>query len=183
MKIPQLFFALGLIASAALAHGEGDPLKVKPVAVMQGADTLINHPMVRMIKTKQQWSELWAMHKGGAVAKPAADPKAPVTDEKGVPIVDFDKNQVLVVFGGKLVNVQAYDYVKTVDDHGTAIVQLAPNNVPAGTNDAIMLPYILLVIPQEPVPIQVDLDTVGKDGQHFWNKIAAFRAPAAKKGS
>ncbi len=181
MLLVHKLLALALVGLVGVTADTGDPLKIKPVATMEGGDSLINHPMVRMIKTPKQWSELWAMHKGNAVAKPVTTDKAPAVDEKGVPIVDFDKNQVLVVFGGKLVDVQGYDYLKTVNVDGTAVIQLGPNTVPASANDAIMTPFVLLVIPQEPVPIEVDLDTIGKDGKHFWNKIAAFRAPTAKK--
>ncbi len=183
MLIIQKLLAIALFGLVGVTGDAGDPLKIKPVATMQGGDSLINHPMVRMIKNQKQWSELWEMHKGNAVIKPSTTDKAPAVDVKGVPIVDFDKNQVLVVFGGKLVDVQGYDYLKTLNVDGTAVIQLGPNTVPASASDKVMTPFVLLVIPQEPVPIQVDLDTIGKDGNHFWNKIAAFRAPAVKKAS
>jgi len=40
---------------------------------------------------------------------------------------------------------------------------------------------VMLVIPKEGVPIDVELDSIAKDGSHFWMRIAGFSAPKEKK--
>jgi hypothetical protein len=167
---------LGLIGSAG---DGGDPLKIKPIQTMAGGDTKIDFPMVRIIQNPKAWRELWAMHKGLPIAPENAD--KPVDDPIKPPTVDFDKNQVLIVFGGHLPNVQAYEYVKTFAKDDTAIVQIGQNMIPASAVKDMMHPFIMLVVPREPVAIEVQLDEVAKDGSHYWKTLAAYRAPKDTK--
>lgn len=160
----------GLIGFAA-AFGPGDALKMKPLQTMNGGDSKSPVVMVRMIQSDSQWKELWAYHKGVNL-KTAKDAPTP-------PPVDFAKDEVLAVFGGHMADVQSYEYVKTYDKDGTAVIQLAQNTIPPAKQAGTKHPYIIMVLPKEPVPVQVELDTVAKDGSHYWMQIASFRAPKA----
>ena len=172
-----LNIVVGCLLSAANSYGgPGDPLKVKPVQTMTGGDSHIHAPMARLIDNQKQWVELWNIHKG-AEAVTSATGEITFPNAPKPPIVDFTKNEVLVVFGGKLPNVQAYDYVKTYARDETAVVQLSQNFVPAGASDKTYYPYVLLVVPKEMVKIEVQLDSIAKDGSHFWMKIAGYPIP------
>jgi|GEM_PF-2345018 len=169
----------------ALAHpsGNGDPSKVKPLEMVQGHDTLIDFPMVRMIQNDKDWSDLWVLHKG--VPSVSGSTGTIVNAEaRSAPKVDFQKNQVLVVFGGHNWSVQAYDYVKTDVRGKEAVIQLAHNMFAPSAPAVDMCPFIMLVLPREKVAISVELDTPNKDGTHYWNPIAKFPVPTeAKKSS
>jgi hypothetical protein len=167
--------------SMALGAETGDPAKVKPLQTMAGGDSSIHHPMVRLIPDQPKWAELWNIHKG-AIAVVSDKGEISYPDAPKPPLVDFAKNQVLVVFGGKLPNVQAYDYVKTLVKDDTAVIQLSQNFVPATADLKTYYPFILLVIPKEPVKIEVQLDSIAKDASHFWMTIASYGIPKAAKG-
>jgi len=169
----------GLLAAVNMHGGTGDPLKVKPIQTMSGGDTKFNMPLVRLIQAQSVWQELWTMHKGAALVEADSD-KAPAPIIKA-PEVDFEKNQVLVVFGGKMPNVQAYEYVKTYAKDSVAVIQLSQSMVPPSADRPVFHPYVMLVIPKEGVPIDVELDSIAKDGSHFWMRIAGFSAPKEKK--
>jgi len=164
-----------LFAAMNLAGGSGDPLKIKPIQKMQGGDSKVNYPMVRMIQDQKSWKQLWALHKGQPIVADGSDKAA--EDAVKPPEVDFDKNQVLVVFGGHMTDVESYDYVKTYAKEDTAVVQLSQNLIPAAAASDMKHPYILMVIPKEPVAIEVQLDSIAKDGSHFWKTIQSYRAP------
>ncbi len=153
--------------------GIDDPAKLKPVGMLQGHDTLIDYPLVRMIRDAKTWSELWILHKGVPAVSTGAGTIAN-GDAQPLPKVDFDKNQVLIVFGGQMQSIQAFDYLQTATKDKTAIVQLAPNRFGTSTPSVVMTPYILLVLPKLKVPIEVQLDSLSADGTHFWNPIATF---------
>ena len=169
----------GLLGAASLAAGNGDPLKIKPVQTMAGGDSKVNFPMVRMIQTQTGWRELWAMHKGLPLT--AANTDKPAEDPIKPPTVDFAKNQVPVVFGGHMPNVQSYEYLKTYAKDQTAVMQLGQSLIPDSAVKDMLHPFILLVVPKEPVAIEVQLDSLAKDGSHFWMTIASYRAPKETK--
>jgi hypothetical protein len=175
------FVLAGVVGLAGLAGEGGDPLKVKPVQTFAGGDSKVDFPMVRMIQTPTAWRELWAIHKGL--------PLAPVSSEKGAedpvkpPEVDFAKNQALVVFGGHLANVKAYGYVKTFAQDETAVIQLSQTTIPESEVKDMLHPFVILILPKEPVPIEVQLDSIAKDGSHYWLKLAKYRAPKDAKAS
>jgi len=157
--------------------GTGDASNVRPIAMLNGGKSLITFPLVRMIQNSTQWGELWTIHKGIASVPSAAGTIVNADAEKP-PVVDFDKNQVLIVFGGQLTNVQAYDYVKTIVRDKDAVIQLAPNIFPAASSQqVVMTPYIMLVLPKEKVSVTVELDTLAQDGTHFWAQLARFPVP------
>ena len=168
----------------ALAHpsGTGDPSKVKPVEMLQGHDTLVEFPMVRMIQDEKTWTELWVLHKG-APTLPGSGGTVGNADSRPTPKVDFDKNEILVVFGGHNWSIQAYDYVKTDVRGKEAVIQLAQSVFSTNTPGVDMCPYIILVLPREKVEISVELDTPNRDGTHYWNPIAHFDAPKETKKS
>ncbi len=166
-------------AVAAMAAADGpDPLKIKPNQTMAGGDSHIHAPLVRQITSQSNWAELWNIHKGvQALVNDKGDityPNAPKPPE-----VDFTKNQVLVVFGGKLPNVLAYEYAKTYARDDVAVVQLTQKFAPATADETIYYPFILLVVPKESVKIEIQLDSIAKDGTHFWMKIASYPVPKA----
>jgi hypothetical protein len=173
MLIFTKILTASLLAAVSLSGGPGDPLKIKPVQTMAGGDSNVHFPMVRTITNDKMWKELWAMHKGLPITN-AATEKTATPDPTKLPTVDFDKNQVLVVFGGKLPDVQAYEYAKTYDKDGVAVVQLNQNVIPASTAKSTFYPFILMVVPKEPVRIRIELDSIAKDGSHFWMQIASF---------
>ena len=174
------FLAASIFGFGQLAGGTGDPLKIKPVQKIAGGDSSVHAPLVRMISDDGKWSELWNIHKGiPAVVDTAGHVTYP--DAPKPPTVDFAKNQVLVVFGGKLPNVQAYDYVKTYAADDTAVVQLSQNFVTNAADIKTYYPFILLVVPKEPVKIEVQLDSVAKDGSHFWMTLAKYGIPKDQK--
>lgn len=170
----------GLLCFAHVAGDGPDPLKVKPVKTIAGGDSKVDFPLVRMLQTQKAWHEMWAIHKNlplipeGSL-KDGEDPVKP-------PEVDFVKNQILVVLGGHLANVKAYEYVKTFAKDDTAVVQLGQSYIPDADVRGMMHPFIFLVIPREPVPIEVQLDSIAKDGSHFWLTLASFKAPKETKG-
>jgi hypothetical protein len=168
-----------IVVAGHLVDGPGDPLKIKPIQKIAGGDSSIHAPLVRLISDDGKWTELWNIHKGVPAVVDAAG-HVTYPDAPKPPTVDFAKNQVLVVFGGKLPNVQAYDYVKTYDADGTAVVQLSQGFITNSADIKTYYPYILLVVPKEPVKIEVQLDSVAKDGSHFWMTIAKYGIP---KGS
>jgi len=151
MRFIVSILAAGLITAAYAA--DGDPLKIKPIETRAGGNSKIDRPMVRMIDTQAKWQELWNLHTG---AEAVVSDSGVLTFPKAAPAptVDFAKNQVLRRFGGKLPNVQAYDYVKTYAKDAVAVVQLRQNIVPTSAASAIMTPFVLLVVPKEPVPIE-----------------------------
>ncbi len=169
-----------LVATSILAilntTGHGDPSKVKPIAVLQGHDTLIEYPMVRMIQDQKTWGQLWTLHKGIS-GIPGASGGIVNADSSPTPVVDFGENEVLIVFGGHNANVQAYDYVKTDVRGKTAVIQITPSMFGTAALEVDMTPYIIMVLPREKVEISVELDTVARDGSHSWNQIAKFAAP------
>jgi hypothetical protein len=177
------FTKIALTGILCLAHfaGDGpDPLKVKPVKTIAGGDSKVDFPLVRILQTQKAWRELWAIHLGLPLIpeenlKGAEDPEKP-------PEVDFTKNQVLVVLGGHMANVKAYSYVKTFAKDETAVIQLGQTLIPDAEVKDMMHPYVFLVIPREPVPIEVQLDSIAKDGSHFWMTLASFKAPKETKG-
>ncbi|MDR3690611.1 MAG: hypothetical protein P4L46_14630 [Fimbriimonas sp.] len=175
MVIVYKFLAASLIA---LTHtsGTGDPSKVKPLGMIQGGVSLIGFPLVRMIQNQEQWNELWTLHKG-IPGVPSASGGIVNADAQRPPNVDFAKSQVLVVFGGQVANVQAYDYVRTVVRDKDAVIQLAPNPYPNNALRVVATPFIMLVLPTEKVSITVELDTIAQDGSHFWAQLARFSAP------
>lgn len=176
MQIIYKVIAAGLYTLMNASSGSGDPSKVKPLAMLQGHDTLIEYPLVRMIKDSSVWSELWTLHKG--IAGVATASGGIVNgDARTPPSVDFAKNQVLIVFGGQVPNVQAYDYVKTDVEDKTAVIHLAPSFFQNPNAQVMMTPYIMLVLPKEKVGIAVDLEVVAKDGTHSVNRIAHFNPP------
>jgi hypothetical protein len=182
MLIVTKILTAGLFAAVHLTGGSGDPLKIKPTQTMAGGDSKIEFPMVRMISAEKQWKELWMMHKGIPLV-PSAAGDITNADVPKLPTVDFEKSQVLVVFGGHVANVQAYDYVKTFAKDNTAVIQLSQNFFPTSTVKTMMTPFVMLVIPKEPVPIEVELDSIAKDGSHYWMKIASYAVPKEKKAS
>lgn len=181
MVVVSKVLALAVLGVSGLMGGSGDPLKIKPIQTLAGGDSKLDFPMVRMIQTQKSWKDLWAMHKGLPFAT-SPDEKAPAEAPK-LPTVDFEKNQVLVVFGGHLENVQAYEYIKTYAKDEIAVIQLGQSRVPPTAEKAMMHPFILMVIPREPVAIEVELDSIAKDGTHFWLKIAGYRAPKEIKAN
>ena len=173
--VTQIILA-SLLHSPMPFDGPGDPLKIKPIQTLQGGDSHIHAPMVRIIPSQKQWAELWNIHKGAQAVR-GENGEITFPDAPTPPTVDFSKNQVLVIFGGKLPNVQAYDYVKTLAKDDTAIVQLSQNFVPASTEEKTYYPFILMVVPREPVKIEVQLDSIAKDGSHFWMTIGRYAPP------
>jgi len=179
MNLVAQILAAGLAASLAVAPDAGDPSKVKPLQSFQGGDSHIHKPLARFLTDAKSWKQVWYMHLGiearvsdkGEIEYP---PNAPTP-----PPVDFSKNQVLVMFGGLLPGVQSYDYVKTFAKETTAVVQIAPKTAPASSDSALknMYPFLIMVLPKEPVRIEVELDTVAKDGSHYWNLITAHNPP------
>jgi hypothetical protein len=169
------------LAAAAMAAADGpDPLKIKPNQTMAGGDSHVHAPLVRLIPDQAKWTELWNIHKG---AHAVVNDKGEITypDAPKTPEVDFTKNQVIVVFGGKLPNVLAYEYAKTYARDDTAVVQLTQKFAPPTADEATYYPFILLVVPKEPVKIEIQLDSIAKDGTHFWMKLASYPAPKADK--
>lgn len=171
----------GILSLAFAARDGGDPLKVKPVQTIAGGDSLVNYPMVRLIQAQSAWRELWAIHKGLPI-EPTNKDKAS-EDAVKPPEVDFTKNQVLVVFGGHLPNVKSYQYVKTFAQDNSAIIQISQEFIPDSAVKGMLHPFILLVIPKEPVAMEVQLDSIAKDGSHFWMSLAKYRAPKDSKAS
>jgi hypothetical protein len=172
--------ALTGLLCLAHVHGDGpDPLKVKPVKTIAGGDGKVDYPLVRLLQTDKAWTEMWNIHKGLPLV-PDPDTKPAPADK--APEVDFTKNQVLVVLGGHLPNVKAYEYVKTIAKDDTAVVQLDQVFIADADVKGILHPFIFLVLPREPVPVEVQLDSIAKDGSHVWLTLASFKAPKESKG-
>ena len=176
MSIFTNFVAATALAVGHFVAGPGDPLKIKPIQTIAGGDSSVHAPLARLISNDSQWTELWNIHKGvQAVVNSAGQVTYP--DAPKPPTVDFAKNEVLVIFGGKLPNVKGYAYVKTYAADDTAVVQLSQNFVTSAEDIKTYYPFILLVVPKEPVKIEVQLDSIAKDGSHFWMTIARYAIP------
>ncbi len=170
MQLISKIAALGLLCFAgAVAARADDPSKLTPVQIMNGGDSRIDLVLVRMIRNDADWSTLWSMHKGTAGKSSTAKSQAPS--------VDFSKNQVLAVFGGHLPDVQAYTYVKTYARDNVAVIQLGQDFLPPAKVSGVKHPFIMLVLPKEQVKTEVQLDSLAKDGSHYWMKIATIQAP------
>ncbi len=77
----------GLVGWSVLsAFAQGGP-PVSIVTVARGAVSRVKEPLQAVVRTKQEWTALWARHMGPAAAPP--------------PSVDFSLEMVIAVFAGE----------------------------------------------------------------------------------
>lgn len=160
---PLIFGAvLFLLKSGALDKEE--PYRI--VSQTSGTDSLIENPVVVLAKDLSTWTQVWKAHRESAfLAAPAQGARPYVGDQ---PVVDFKKNAVLGVFGGKSTNIAGFAITETGLDKKKDTIVIRIRAVPFNAPGKVLQnPYILIELPRTPHKMQVQLDQRGLGGQGY----------------
>lgn len=102
---------IGVLACFDAVAGEAPTTQGSPLAVLSGASSKVSEARYRRVISADEWRRVWLDHLGmntDAINRPLFE-------------VDFQRCMVLVIFGGKMVNV-ASERVDSVTETERAIV-------------------------------------------------------------
>ncbi|AIE84443.1 hypothetical protein [Fimbriimonas ginsengisoli] len=176
-----MLLAYKIIVSTLLSVAQnGIPKEEAPfkaLGQMTGADSQVESPRVEMVQDNANWARVWRDHRQSTNVVPGIS--APVTDLPDRPVVDFEKNVVLCLFGGQSRNVTGFDIVDVGDEKGTAFVRIRPQILPQAGASVLQNAYILIVLPRTKRKMTVELDQSSLGGRG-WRTLASF-GPTVKE--
>jgi len=149
------------------------PTPYPPERVFTGADSYVEQPSISVASTPAEWNADWQRHMN--VTPIGNIPGVTFPTAETPPSFDFDKYELVVIFGG-LAPVGGYSVVDSIqkDDHIYLRLQtlsLNPNGGPTPSSIKAN-PYAFIVYKRTPLPIVVEFPTQLQDGSIQWNKVA-----------
>jgi hypothetical protein len=177
-------YAIGWIANqmAIIAAEPKKPIEV--VDFMTGGNSGAAKPEVRLVQDRQAWARAWIHNRQYAVISDNPDSENP-DNVPDLPNLDFDKTQVIVVFGGLVKNVGSFRLQGvTLEDHHD-VVRLIPEFLQSGTS-AVMVtqPFALIQVTKAKRELDVYLQNgTDANGDPVWRQIAKFGKPKPSSGA
>jgi hypothetical protein len=159
----------GLAATAADRPGAGDDAG-RPLLVLSGPQAAAEEPGVWLCSSQEVLGETWqAMMPEGALPDPT---------NVGVPVVDFDTCEAILIAGGAGRNASGYRVVEVLEDDGAVTVRIqraSYQTAGPGGGGVDVSPWALVLIPRTDKTIVVEEDTHRlKDEPPNWVERAAF---------
>ena len=161
------------IAWLAQAMAQKDQAKV--VDFLTGGNSNVAHQDSQLVQSRFDWAQTWERNQFFQVL--SGQPQGPVNPDNvpDLPAIDFDKTQIIAVWGGNARNVSGYNLVDKTFEKNDDVIWLAPQMMSAGAAVAQTRPYAFIQVTKQRNEIDVMLQ-VGVDGQGspIWKRIANF---------
>jgi len=168
------------VSMAWIAQAMAQKDQAKVVDFLSGGNSNVASQDSQLVQSRFDWAQTWERNQFYQVL--SAQPQGPVNPDNvpDLPVIDFDKSQIVAVWGGNARNVAAYNLVGKTFEKDSDVIWLAP--VPMGTNTAVTMtrPYAFIQLTKQKNEIDVMVQ-VGTDGQGnpIWKRAAHF----PKRGS
>lgn len=166
--------ALALLYGALLVEGElvEDIRSTRLVPVVTGADSIVTTPGAFYVKDAVTFEHLWRAHKGGNNQNGVPAPGLIVNP----PRVDFRRQGVLAVFGGKAPDVRGYTARLASSTEEQVVIDVRPTIL----NSVVRLqaqPYAFFLLTRTARPVIVRTP----DGQGGWAVAAKLNERPRKQ--
>ncbi len=137
----------------------------RPVVALTGATSAIEKEGYHRIQDAQSLARLWLQHRG----KPQPDGEYGFFyNDAGVPEVDFERYEVVAIFGGKCVNSAGFAVESIADEPGRRLVRFDHRHYQTAGPDGgaeSAKPFAFFVLPRTPLPIVLEEDVQGMINQ------------------
>ena len=156
------------------------PEAVAPIDVLTGCDGYNEKTLITLADNPKSWSDAWLAYKVGPVI---GNGSIATTSSDAPPVVDFDHNFVVVVFGpaGSVSGYQVADSFKKNKE-----IHLRLRTTQLGqTGSAISLrvyPYGFFVFRRTKLPIDVEFPVTDSNGNESWQAVAKLTPPKPADG-
>jgi hypothetical protein len=146
------------------------PTPFAPADFRTGSDSYVEQPSVTLATTPAEWNAAWQRHMGITPIGNGGNFPTAVTP----PPVDFDKFEVVVIFGGLAPN-GGYTIVDSEKKDDKIYLRLDPLSLStSGGATPITIkanPYAFIFYPKDPDPIIVQFPVRMQDGSIGWNAV------------
>lgn len=166
--------ALSIYGSAMLLlMAAAAPSPYPPLDAATGMDSNVDRASVHLATTPEQWYGFWQEHKGITPIGNTQNLNFPSVEKP--PAVDFDHNEVLVIFGG-LAQQGGYKVVDSERVKRTIVVRLRPlpllgsGTAAAGSFKAN--PFAFIVFKKTQLPFDVQMQLPDSSGTVQWQTVA-----------
>jgi len=161
------------IAWLAQVMTQKDALKV--VDFLTGSNSNVAHQDSQLVQTRFDWAQTWERNQFYQVL--SGQPQGPVNPDAvpDLPVINFDKTQIVAVWGGNAKNVAGYTLIGNTFEKDSDVIWLAPTVMTAGSAITATRPYAFIQVTKQKNEIDVMLQ-VSTDGQGnpIWKRIAKF---------
>lgn len=168
-----MFALYHFLAAAFVLLAKAHAFDVEPpfsaVAQLSGVNTAIEQSRVEVIQSQPEWIELWKEHRQEFHLE---TPKGEVVNEAGDrPDVDFRKNVVFCLFGGKMHSVLGFEVIDSGDYKNISYLRIQPKVIALSSVSLYQNPYIFVTFPRttKKVLVQLDEKPIGGPG---WRTVA-----------
>ena len=145
-----------------------------PDGVATGMDSFVERPSIQVAYNVLDWDALWQKHKGITPIGNANGVGFPSAEKP--PSVNFDKEEVLVIFGGLAAN-GGYQVVDSMQMSNRVQVRIKPlpmlgQTGAAGNSEFKANPYAFIMFPRIKLPIEVQIPGKDANGNPAWQTVA-----------
>jgi hypothetical protein len=157
-----------LVAVAIAAKGTPYP----PVDSFTGLDSYVEKPSIELATNAGEWNAVWQRHKGITPIGNGSNPSFPSLEQP--PKVDFDNDEVLVIFGG-LASEGGYQIVDSQKTSKAIVVRIQPLRLPGTGRTPSSFkanPYAFFEFKQTELPFRIEIPQTDSDGNVTWKKVA-----------
>jgi hypothetical protein len=143
-----------------------------PLDVITGLDSYVEKPSIELVRDAGTWNDAWQRHKG--ITPIGNSPNASFPSIEKPPIVDFTKDEVLVIFGG-LASQGGYKVVDSelTNKHLVIRIRALPLFGNGGSLPNYKAnPYAFVLLKQPNEPIELQIERVSDEGVPTWATIA-----------
>jgi hypothetical protein len=157
-----------LIALAAMSK------PFPPVDAITGLDSYVEKPSIEVATNPSSWNAVWQRHRGITPIGDVNHLSFPSLEQ--APTVNFDQNEVLVIFGG-LAAQGGYDVVDSVETAKAVIVRiealpLLNSGVGVGSRTTLRAnPYAFFMFKRTNLPFKVQMSETDQNGNAVWKTV------------
>lgn len=149
------------------------PAPTRPVVAMTGATSAIAKEGYHRVQNEQALARLWLQHRG----KPQPDGEYGFFyNDAGVPEVDFERYEVVAIFGGTTVNSAGFAVESIADEPGRRLVRFDHRHYQTAGPDGgakSATPFAFFVLPRTSSPIVLEENVQGMINQPpIWKERA-----------
>jgi len=163
------FSALALLLSA-----NQSPSPYPPLDTVTGMDSMVERRSIELETSAGQWNSAWQRHKVGEKIGNSDSLNFPTAEKP--PAVDFEHNEVLVLFGG-LAPQGGYQIVESLKTSKSILVRIRAlptslngSSAPSGLNAN---PYLFAVYKKTKLPFDIQVERAGQDGTVQWQTVGS----------
>lgn len=128
----------------------------RPVVALTGATSAIDKSGYHRIQDAQVLARLWLQHRG----KPQPDGEYGFFyNDAGVPEVDFERYEVVAIFGGTTVNSAGFAVESIADEPGRRLLRFDHRHYQTEGPDGggkTARPFAFFVLPRTPLPVVLE---------------------------